>query len=100
MDQYSATTVTGWLRAVELGDEGAAEQIWHRFFADLVGVARNRLGSRRRFIDEEDVAVSVFDTLFRGAAQGRFSEVSDRQELWRLMVTITAQKARFVVKCG
>jgi len=81
------------MRALEDGDADAAERLWLRFFDQLVDVARRRLRGRRRVADEEDVALSALDTLFRGAAEGRFSDVADRQELWRLLVKITARKA-------
>jgi DNA-directed RNA polymerase specialized sigma24 family protein len=46
----------------------------------------------RQVADEEDVALSVMDYLCRGAQQGRFDQISDRDELWRLLFTITAHK--------
>ena len=47
----------------------------------------------RRAADEEDVALSAFDSLCRGAERGRFPELTDRDSLWRLLVTITLRKA-------
>jgi DNA-directed RNA polymerase specialized sigma24 family protein len=43
--------------------------------------------------DEEDVALSAFNSLCNGAAKGRFPAVEDHQSLWGLLVFITAQKA-------
>jgi DNA-directed RNA polymerase specialized sigma24 family protein len=39
------------------------------------------------------VALSAFDTFCRGAAQGRFPQLADRHDLWRLLVLITGHKA-------
>ena len=39
------------------------------------------------------MAVSAFHSLCQGAARGRFPELHDRDNLWKLLVTITAQKA-------
>jgi hypothetical protein len=39
------------------------------------------------------VALSAFDSFCRGAEQGRFPQLLDRDNLWRLLVTITARKA-------
>jgi DNA-directed RNA polymerase specialized sigma24 family protein len=44
--------------------------------------------------DGEDVALSAFESFFRGFAAGRFANLSNRDDLWRLLVTITARKAR------
>src|SRR5262249_39327420 len=43
--------------------------------------------------DEEDVALSAFDSFCRGASNGRFPQLFDRDNFWRLLVTITARKA-------
>jgi len=59
----------------------------------MVELARKRLrGARRREADEEDVALSAFDSFCRGAANGRFPQLADRDDLWRLLVVITARK--------
>jgi len=43
--------------------------------------------------DEEDAALSAFDSFFRGAAHGRYPRLDDRDDLWRLLVVITERKA-------
>ncbi len=47
----------------------------------------------RRSADEEDVALSAFDSFCRLASDGRFPKLEGRDDLWRLLVTITARKA-------
>jgi hypothetical protein len=42
--------------------------------------------------DEEDAALSAFDSFCRAATQGRFPELADRGGLWRLLVVITLRK--------
>ena len=87
-------SVTHWIAALESGDEEAARALWQRYFDSLVKVARQQLdGAPRRVADEEDVALSVFRCLCEGAAGGRFGKLSDRDDLWRLLVSITVQKA-------
>ena len=39
------------------------------------------------------MALSAFGCFCRGAQQGRFPQLSDRDDLWQLLVTITVQKA-------
>jgi DNA-directed RNA polymerase specialized sigma24 family protein len=87
-------SVTGWIAGVKAGDAEAAQRLWRRYFDELVRLARARLGSTRRAAaDEEDVALSAFYSLCAGAAQNRFDRLDGRDELWRLLVTITVRKA-------
>ena len=87
-------SVTGWLARLRAGDEAAAQPLWERYFHRLVALARARLrGACRAAADEEDVALSAFDYLFRGVTEGRFPQLHDRHDLWRLLVVITANKA-------
>ena len=87
-------SVTSWIVGLKQGDEDASRALWHRYFAQLVRLARQRLGqSPRRVADEEDVAVSVFKSLCEGAERGDFESLNDREDLWRLLATITVRKA-------
>lgn len=87
-------SVTRWLGGMKAGDDQAAGALWQRYFDGLVRLARARLGDAPRgAVDEEDVALSAFHSLCRGAAAGRFPQLADRDHLWRLLATITAQKA-------
>src|SRR5579883_1059683 len=76
------------------GYDGAAQRLWERYFDRLVHMARNKLRGRPRAVeDEEDAALSAFDSFCRGAAGGRFPQLTDRDDLWRLLVVITVRKA-------
>jgi DNA-directed RNA polymerase specialized sigma24 family protein len=87
-------SVTRWLGPLQAGDPAAAQQLWERYFRRLVGLARVKLhGAPRRAADEEDVALSAFDSFCRNAEHGRFPRLADRDSLWRLLVVITARKA-------
>jgi DNA-directed RNA polymerase specialized sigma24 family protein len=90
-------SVTHWIEQLKAGDPAAAERLWERYFKRLVAVARSQLrGTPRRVADEEDVALSAIDSFCRGVQRGRFSELLRRDNLWRLLVTITLRKARDV----
>lgn len=94
MDELDRGSVSVWIDQLKAGENEAAREIWERYFDKLLNVARRRLGSiPRRSFDEEDIAVSVFDSLYKGAEAGRFEEMRDRTDLWKLLVTITRQKA-------
>jgi DNA-directed RNA polymerase specialized sigma24 family protein len=87
-------SITQWIDQLKGGNQNAAQPLWERYFHRLVGLARKKLQhAPRRAADEEDVALSAFDTFCRGAEQGRFPRLHDRDDLWRLLVVITARKA-------
>ncbi len=87
-------SVTGWIGGLKGRDDDAAQKLWERFFRRLVGLARTKLrGHKRRAADEEDIALSAFDSFFRGAERGQFPLLHDRDDLWHLLVTITVRKA-------
>ena len=89
-------SVTLWLGSLKDGDLAAAQPLWERYFARLVGLARARLRSVHRAgadEDEEDAALSAFHSVCAAAAAGRFPALTGRDDLWRLLVTVTARKA-------
>jgi DNA-directed RNA polymerase specialized sigma24 family protein len=90
----SERSVTRWLRELQEGSEDAARQLWERYFRRLTVLARRRLGPIECLaVDEEDVALSVIRCLCDGAQRGLIYENTHREELWRLLVTMTNHKA-------
>ena len=90
----SGGSVTHWLGLLKGGNQAAAQELWQRYFRRLIGLARQKLQGRPRgAADEEDVALSAFDSFCRGAEQGRFPQLEDRNNLWHLLMVITARKA-------
>ncbi len=68
-------SVTRWLGGLKAGSEAAAQQLWERYCARMVGLARENLRAGRRGdmgSDEEDAALSAFDSFCTGAARGNF----------------------------
>jgi RNA polymerase sigma factor (sigma-70 family) len=89
----SAHSVSQWIADLKQKDSDAAQQLWERYVMRLVRLAKRRLrDSPKRVADEEDVAASVFYSLCRGAAAGRFQNVENRDDLWWLMLAITRHK--------
>src|SRR5262249_15593419 len=89
-------SVTHWLGALKAGDLAAAQPLWERYFDRLVRLARRQIGAARRGkaeADEEDAALSAFDSFCRRAAGGRFPRPGGRDHLRRLLVEITSCKA-------
>ena len=65
----------------------------------MVILARARMRSTGRrgrdtASDEEDAALSAFESLCMGLARGQFPQLADRDDLWRLLVVITTRKVR------
>lgn len=95
----SAGSITVWLDRLKSGDAAAVQPLWEAFFRRLVGLARSKLrGAPRRIADEEDVALSAFDSFFRAAEAGRFPQLEDRDDLWQLLLMITSRKAADVIE--
>ncbi|MFM7116703.1 MAG: ECF-type sigma factor [Planctomycetota bacterium] len=70
-----------------------AEAIWAEFFPRMLKLAKVKLGGMQlRTFDEEDVALSAMNSFFRGKNDGRFERLDSRDEMWRLLATITVRK--------
>ncbi|MCL2348016.1 MAG: ECF-type sigma factor [Planctomycetaceae bacterium] len=90
----SEQDLTCWIQRLGQGDSKAADMLWGEYFEKLVLLARRKLdGVALRAADEEDVALSAMYSFYRGMKERKFAWVSDRNELWKLLVTITARKA-------
>jgi DNA-directed RNA polymerase specialized sigma24 family protein len=93
-DVFHEDSVTIWIDGLKAGDGTDIQKLWDRYFKRLVRLAGARLPSHcRRAFDEEDVALSAFQSFCERAGQGQFPQLSDRDDLWRLLATITVRKA-------
>lgn len=91
--------VTVWLAKWVAGDPAAVRPLWDRYFHRLVALARERLRDcPRRAADEDDMALSAFDSFFVKAREGRFPDLTDRYSLWRLLATFTGRKVSHHVR--
>lgn len=93
MELTSRGSVTHWLDQLKRGEQTAADELWKRYFVQLVSLARNRYHGLGRESDEEDIALSALKSAFLGLQNQRFPDLHDRTGLWPLLVTITARKA-------
>ena len=90
----SADSISRYVAMLKRGESEAAERLWGTYVQRLVELARARIGAApRRAADEEDVALSAFDSFCRRAERGQFSRLSDRDDLWQILVVITERKA-------
>jgi RNA polymerase sigma factor (sigma-70 family) len=90
----SSGNVTWWFRQLKVGDREGVQDLWERYYRRLVALAHQKLhGLPGREVAAEDVALSAFDSFIRGAEQGRFPRLEDRDDLWQILVMITTRKA-------
>ncbi|MDR0327544.1 MAG: helix-turn-helix domain-containing protein [Planctomycetaceae bacterium] len=86
--------ITQWIMHIAEGDADAAQKIWNDYFGKLVRLARRKLeGLPNRDSDEEDVALSAMNSFYQGLVQNKFDHIHSRDDLWKLLVTITVRKA-------
>lgn len=87
-------SISGWLSGLRAGDAEAVQALWDAYYLRMVRLARRRLGNfPKRAADEEDVALTAFRSFCRRAEQGRFPDLADRSDLWRVLLSLTVRKA-------
>jgi DNA-directed RNA polymerase specialized sigma24 family protein len=92
-------SITCWIDDLRRGNPEAAGVLWQRFHERLVGLASRKLGgANRRVADEDDVVNHAFHSFCRGAAGGRFPKLEDREDLWQVLIMLTARKAADQIK--
>lgn len=87
-------SVSCWIEELKAGNTEAAQNLWQRYYGRLINLARKKLGEMpRRVVDEQDVIQEVFNSFCLRARDGLFPKLTDRDQLWGLLVVITARKA-------
>jgi DNA-directed RNA polymerase specialized sigma24 family protein len=92
-------SVTGWIFDLQDGNDDAESKLWHRYFERMAKLARKHIQNHAgRSSDEEDVALSAFESFFRRSSEGQLSDLRGRDELWRLLALITKRKALNLIR--
>jgi RNA polymerase sigma-70 factor (ECF subfamily) len=80
------------------GDQLAAGELFHRYAAQLIALARTRLSAKLApRIDPEDVVQSAYRSFFHGTRDGRY-DIRRGGDLWQLLVVITLHKLQHQVR--
>jgi RNA polymerase sigma factor (sigma-70 family) len=89
-----ANSTTFWVNQLKAGNREAAQAIWRRYCRRLIELARKRLSGNASLgiADENDIAQSAFASFYRAAEQGRFPQLANSSDLWRLLIAITQRK--------
>jgi DNA-directed RNA polymerase specialized sigma24 family protein len=96
MTPRSGGTITRCIPGLKNGDHHAFEVVWLYYYRRVVRRAQLRLagwGTPRRGADEEDVAQIAFNSFYEGVKRGRFPQLDDQKDLWRILRWITDCKA-------
>jgi DNA-directed RNA polymerase specialized sigma24 family protein len=92
-DDSDTGSITAFIGGMKAGDEESVRGLWAHCFASVARIARNQMsGTARRMTDEEDVAASVFESLYFSTVQGKLPDLSNRESMWRLIVVMTRRK--------
>ncbi|MFK8114661.1 MAG: ECF-type sigma factor [Rubripirellula sp.] len=81
------------LDRVRAGDDDAITTLWDDYYQHLVRIAAKRMPANlRRTGDEEDIALSAFHSFIAGVRNDNFPDLSARENLWGLLITLTGRK--------
>lgn len=92
----SSDSVSKHLVPFKTGDRHAGNELIQRYWDRVLRAASSRLRDAGiRVVDGEDVAVSVFASLFRRAEENKFSDtdLEDREDLWNLLSRLIRNKS-------
>jgi DNA-directed RNA polymerase specialized sigma24 family protein len=91
--ESSPQEFTELLQRVREGDDQAIAKLWEDYYQQLVRIAAKRMPQNlRRTGDEEDIALSAFHSFIAGIRHDRFPDLSGRDNLWGLLITLTGRK--------
>jgi DNA-directed RNA polymerase specialized sigma24 family protein len=87
-------SITRLIEQLKDGNSIAAHKIWDRYVENLIRVANRRLQtSHVRLGDEEDAVVVAFAQFLERVNGDGFSNLNDREDLWRILVMLTERRA-------
>jgi DNA-directed RNA polymerase specialized sigma24 family protein len=86
-------SVTRWLSGLRAGRTEAIQALWERYCGPCRDLARHRLGEAARVVAEDDVFADAFQIFCAAARNGRFPNLTGRENVIRLLARITLRKA-------
>jgi DNA-directed RNA polymerase specialized sigma24 family protein len=99
-DEHPSVSI--WIGDLKNGGDAAAQRLWERYCDKLIRLARRDLRTKlprgSGIGDEEDAALSAFDSFCRGAQRNAYPRLDDRDDLWRLLVVVTKRKVADIAR--
>lgn len=90
----SDESVTEWIDGLKAGNDDAIGKFVERYYDPIVRMVQQKLPPvARRAGDGEDVAISALDSFLVRAREGEFPQLQNRDDLWKVLVTISKRKA-------
>ncbi|QDU96933.1 sigma-70 family RNA polymerase sigma factor [Lignipirellula cremea] len=85
--------VTLWILNAQQGGEDACRKLWEHYVGRLLHLARRKISNLPKSqFDENDIVQSTMNSFFQ-YLRDREETIEGRDELWRLLATITGRKA-------
>ncbi len=82
------------LQRVQQGEEQAVQALWVACHPQLVAFAQRKMKAIRDPMESgNDLAQSALQSFFRAAQQGRFPDLQNNEDLWRVLFSMTVRKA-------
>lgn len=92
-ESRSEAPVSLWIEQLAAGNRDAVQELWQHFSERLVQFSRSKLDvGTRRLYDEDDASASAFRSLCRGIESRKYGDISDRGNLWALLLVIASRK--------
>lgn len=89
--EVGETTI--WLQKLKEDPTDFPIELWKLVFDRLLGYADRKLGGLpRRTADEEDLVLSAIHDFHRGVVSGKFPELNNSGDLWKILLTIVSRK--------
>lgn len=87
-------TITRLIEELKAGDSQAIDGLWKVYFDRLMRVAEVCMGNMPMQVrDEEDVLISVFNSLWKRSNEHRLEAILRPKDLWIFLVELTRSKA-------
>ncbi|MCA9043204.1 MAG: hypothetical protein KDA69_02730 [Planctomycetaceae bacterium] len=83
MNESSVSGPPSWVQHLKSGQAEGLNELWNRFYERLVRHSKGRVrNTGLHGVDEESVACSVFESIWRAASEGRLESIQSCDELW------------------
>jgi DNA-directed RNA polymerase specialized sigma24 family protein len=93
VDNAQGDSIAIVLQQLQKGERSNVDFLLERYLHRLRALAATKLASQPELVDyAEDVALSTLKSLCLGAERGRFADLKNDGDLWRLMAMITVRK--------